>query len=117
MARKTAQRRLDLMRRRIKEQGSQCFYCGCHLYIPTDTPVKARHWLSRPATWDHLLPRCQGGTRRQENLVLACKACNNAKAGRTLTDLGFRPFLPYGTPAPSNGAAAEAHEVLTQALP
>jgi 5-methylcytosine-specific restriction endonuclease McrA len=42
-------------------------------------------------TLDHVLPWAHGGTDALENLVLACKACNKAKADGLPQD--FRPFL------------------------
>jgi len=40
--------------------------------------------LSRiEATFDHVLPRSQGGDSSWENLVIACPPCNRKKGGRT----------------------------------
>lgn len=40
--------------------------------------------VSRPeATYDHVLPRSQGGGTRWENIVIACVPCNQRKGGRT----------------------------------
>ena len=48
----------------------QCQYCG-----------KA---VTRPeATYDHVLPRSQGGGTHWENIVIACVPCNQRKGGRT----------------------------------
>jgi 5-methylcytosine-specific restriction endonuclease McrA len=35
------------------------------------------------ATYDHVLPRAQGGRTTWENIVIACVPCNQAKGGRT----------------------------------
>lgn len=49
-------------------------------------------------TWDHVIPRAQGGKHRWENLVGACTACNWRKADRTPEEarmpLLWRPWLP-----------------------
>lgn len=45
----------------------QCQYCG----LPDDL------------TFDHLIPRSQGGLTRWDNVVTACAPCNLRKGGRT----------------------------------
>ena len=35
------------------------------------------------ATYDHVVPRAQGGRTQWENIVIACVSCNQAKGGRT----------------------------------
>jgi len=47
-----------------------CLYCGDRFET---------HQLTR----DHVLPRSRGGADRWENVVAACKACNNRKQART----------------------------------
>lgn len=47
-----------------------CFYCG-----------------DKPESIDHLLPWSQGGTNARENLVAACRLCNEMKADMTYEDL------------------------------
>ena len=39
--------------------------------------------------WEHIIPLCKGGLNTIDNQVLACQACNAAKAGRD-------PFEWYG---------------------
>ncbi len=50
----------------------------------------SRYWVpcgeilhTHQYTLDHVIPRSQGGVSSWTNLVLACVACNKAKAGRT----------------------------------
>ncbi len=49
-------------------------------------------------TLDHVIPRHKGGRHIWENVVSACIACNNRKAGRTPKEAGLRlicqPFTP-----------------------
>ncbi len=48
----------------------RCQYCGLK--------------VSRPeATYDHVLPRAQGGKTCWENVVIACVPCNQKKGNRT----------------------------------
>lgn len=56
------QRVLELAREVADE--FECHWCGCVL-----EPKKV--------TIDHVIPRARGGTSKPENLVVACKACNN----------------------------------------
>ena len=48
----------------------QCQYCSKKVTRPE-------------ATYDHVLPRSQGGTTHWENIVIACVPCNQRKGGRT----------------------------------
>ncbi|MDH5649550.1 MAG: HNH endonuclease [Gammaproteobacteria bacterium] len=62
-----------------------CMYCG------------TRH-LSRELSRDHVKPLSQGGVDNWNNVVTACKRCNNHKAGRTPEQAGMEllavPFSP-----------------------
>lgn len=47
--------------------------------------------VARPeATYDHVLPRSQGGQTRWENIVIACVPCNQKKGGRTPEQAGMK---------------------------
>lgn len=58
----------------------KCVYCG-----------------AKATTIDHVVPQAAGGPTSWENCVASCKACNNKKADKTLSELGWT--LPF-TPAP-----------------
>jgi len=49
---------------------AKCQYCG-------------RRVTRAEATYDHVLPRSQGGGTNWENIVIACVPCNQQKGGRT----------------------------------
>lgn len=53
--------------------GGACRYCGS-CFDPT---------------FDHIVPRCQGGLTTTENLVVACRGCNSKKGGRTPAQAGM----------------------------
>lgn len=51
-----------------RDKGS-CQYCGCK--VPRDE-----------VTYDHVVPRSQGGKTEWTNIVIACVPCNQKKGGR-----------------------------------
>jgi 5-methylcytosine-specific restriction endonuclease McrA len=55
----------------------RCWYCGC---LPEDD-----------LTVDHAKPRSRGGQNRDENLLPACRYCNNEKGNLTVSE--FRKFV------------------------
>lgn len=76
---------------------SICRYCGKQVI---DTRPANSIWQR---TLDHVIPRAQGGTNRQHNLVTACWPCNMMKGDRTPEQAGM-PLLTAGTlriPLPS----------------
>lgn len=66
-----------------------CQYCGRSLDFGT-------------ATYDHVVPKSQGGKTMWENIVCACKTCNYRKAGRTpdqaMMKLKLKPIRPKSLP-------------------
>lgn len=56
----------------------------------------------RDATYDHVVPRAQGGRTRWENIVIACAFCNQRKDDRTPEQAGMkllvRPHKPKVDP-------------------
>lgn len=69
----------------FKRDARLCMYCGSR-FSTTD--------LSR----DHVTPVSRGGADTWNNVVTACKRCNNHKAGRTPEEAGMQllavPFTP-----------------------
>lgn len=62
---------LPLSRRTVMARDQYaCQYCGA-------TPVRAE------LTLDHIVPRSRGGATDWENVVVACRACNQKKGSRT----------------------------------
>ncbi|MEJ7649652.1 HNH endonuclease [Nakamurella sp. A5-74] len=41
-------------------------------------------------TIDHIMPQCRGGQNTWDNLITACRPCNNRKADRTPVEAGMR---------------------------
>jgi len=64
-------------RRRIYERDAwECCYCSKNLHFEVAS--------SRERTLDHIVPRVQGGSNAETNLVTACITCNSARADREL---------------------------------
>lgn len=61
----------------------QCLYCG-------------RYFETRLLTRDHIVPRCHGGRDSWENVVAACRRCNQHKGGADLNQINMELLaLPY----------------------
>jgi 5-methylcytosine-specific restriction endonuclease McrA len=62
-----------------------CGYCG-------------HKFPSQELTFDHVVPRAQGGKTSWTNIVMACAPCNNRKGARTPSEAGmtilWRPWQP-----------------------
>lgn len=54
----------------------RCQYCRAH--------IARDNW-----TYDHVVPRAQGGRTSWENVVVACVKCNQKKGGRTPAQAGM----------------------------
>jgi 5-methylcytosine-specific restriction endonuclease McrA len=54
-----------------------CQYCG-------------QRQVTEELTFDHVVPRCAGGTTSWENIVTCCVPCNRTKANRTPAQAGMR---------------------------
>lgn len=63
----------------------QCQYCGC-------TPGKSN------LTLDHVLPRSRGGQNTWENIVAACRRCNQRKGCRTPDEANMQLRSKPGRP-------------------
>ena len=55
----------------------KCQYCGDRLLRPE-------------ATYDHVIPRAQGGKTEWDNVVMACTPCNQKKGNRTPAQAGMK---------------------------
>lgn len=62
---------------------ARCFRCGILLYNPDDAPQFAEylHWV-RPLTIDRIIPGCNGGSYRRNNIRPACGTCNSETGGK-----------------------------------
>ncbi len=58
--------------------GYRCAYCDQRL-------------PARELTYDHVIPRAQGGRTEWENVVTACRACNHKKGNRTPDQAAMYP--------------------------
>ena len=83
-----------IVQRRWWQQDQRCIWCGEWCWIPgfqTRDALRQRFGIvkfehgskkainRRRATADHIIPKSFGGTNRQENIVYACRGCNNRR--------------------------------------
>jgi 5-methylcytosine-specific restriction endonuclease McrA len=93
--------------------GFRCQYCG-------------ERRRMRELTYDHVVPRCRGGRTVWENIVTACRPCNNKKGRMTCDEAGMFPLadpvrpktLPSVSPVVDlEQAPQEWHDFLKPYLP
>lgn len=67
-----------------------CLYCG-------------RRFKPKELTYDHVVPRSQGGGRSWENIATACEPCNQKKGNKTPIEAKMhllrKPFKPRWYPS------------------
>jgi hypothetical protein len=69
----TSGRISEAVRARIRAQaGNRCGYC-----------LSRQDYVPWPLEIEHIIPKAKGGTDDEENLWLACRACNLYKADQT----------------------------------
>jgi 5-methylcytosine-specific restriction endonuclease McrA len=61
--------------------GFRCMYCG-------------QQHRSDDLTFDHVVPRSQGGRTEWENILSACERCNTQKGSRTPQEARMVPLRP-----------------------
>jgi len=65
-------RQRRVKRRQFKHQKGLCCWCNERMAISDEVPNEH----PRKASWEHVIPKSQGGGSRLENLVLAHRKCN-----------------------------------------
>lgn len=74
---------------RSRDKG-RCRYCAVEVEF-------SDHVSETGGSYDHVTPITLGGENNLENVVVACRGCNNAKAGRTPQRWGFALLKPGTT--------------------
>ena len=78
----------------------RCYWCGQQM-LWTRAARENGHPLS--ATRDHLIPRSHGGGSIPENIVTACRQCNNSRGSR----MNWVPYHEHG----GNLSVLPSHQV------
>jgi len=76
--------------------GLVCQYCG-------------QKFTSSCLTWDHVVPRAQGGKSTWENCTTACEPCNHTKGNRTPEEAGMKLLTQPVRPTPGLHGHIVAH--------
>lgn len=115
---KEKSRKLD---RLLERQDGRCHWCGCRIVrigsIPQDRVVILKHhfivWRldngrttqALVASADHFVPASRGGTNGLDNLVAACRWCNEGRGNKTPDEVLDDPThiapIPPSMPAPA----------------
>lgn len=72
----------------FKKQSGRCYYCGSHMWLTNVKKFAFEHNISESeaarfqCTAEHMLARCDGGNNSSENIVAACRFCNNTRHKR-----------------------------------
>lgn len=69
-----------------ESQNHRCCYCGDPTWHPEIICGKTHRSEASRATIEHLLPRCEGGTFKWENIAMACSECNTARGHTPLEE-------------------------------
>lgn len=77
-------RLLWALRKQVEARdGTACHYCGGETFVlPVGVPFDTDQ-LKAERTLDHRVPVSRGGTDTLDNLVIACRTCNNRKGTRS----------------------------------
>ena len=70
----------------IARDGKRCRYCGVVVYEGRRKKSLGKKTM---LVIDHVYPRNRGGTNNINNLVVACKACDDRKGPLTLEEAGM----------------------------
>ncbi len=87
----------------FKRDANMCMYCGERFH---------RRDLSR----DHIRPLSRGGRDEWNNVVSACKRCNNHKAGQTPEQSGMQLLAIPFTPTHAEYIFLQGHRVLADQM-
>ena len=95
--------RKKLTRKEIFERDKfQCQYCGTS---------------KKTLTFDHVVPRCNGGNLSWTNIVSACKPCNLKKAGKTPKEAGMKLINFPQEPKPNRYSFIDHEKIKTSWIP
>lgn len=84
-----------------RDQGMKCFYCSRTMAFHPRRQADS-------VTLDHLVPRCDGGTRDRTNVVAACYRCNHAKGRQSVQQFLASPKFAAIVSITSKRAARKA---------
>lgn len=84
------------------EAGGRCHWCGKHTEL-INSP------LLHQATIDHVIPRCRGGSDREDNVVNSCRQCNLRRNHEDQKRPGHPSHVLVASSAPRPGKVKVLH--------
>ncbi len=75
----------QIRRRKLHEQNGRCYYCLAPVWSRNPRAFGRRHGVTMRSvklfqcTAEHLTPRCEGGPDSADNIVAACRYCNERR--------------------------------------
>lgn len=67
----------------VRRDGLRCHYCREFMNI-YHNPTRRQQYDQKRFTFEHVVPKCHGGTYGLYNIVGACAACNGAMGNQAL---------------------------------
>ena len=76
------------------KRGKDIQFSRMNIYMRDDWTCQycVKKKSARELTFDHVVPRCQGGKTTWRNIVTACRKCNDKKADLSLEQAGLKLF-------------------------
>lgn len=90
----------------------RCVYCGRDVIVTTDPEIVSRFKTRPIASIDHIIPRCEGGTNEEDNLVTACRRCNLERG--TMDAFEYLAIRFYLTPTQSMKPGTRLRDFVTR---
>lgn len=66
--------------KQTKKQNEKCVWCSCQLTVEFESRAKNK------ATWEHMIPKSEGGRNKPFNYLVACTKCNSSRGNKQISE-------------------------------
>ncbi len=87
---KNKMKRKQLRQQLWELQEGKCYWCDHSVTLPDEETGHVGYSSGLMATFDHVIPRCKGGSNDPKNIVIACHICNNLRG-----DMGIQATVEW----------------------